>query len=110
MLAVAAATAIGGLLNAKKVAVMMSNKITPMNSGQGFTANLITGLLVTTAGIHELPVSTTYVSVGAIFGIGAVAKETDLSVIRNIVLLWVLTVPIAAVCSSAIYRLLLPLG
>ena len=27
-----------------------------MNSGQGFTANLITGLLVTTASIHGMPV------------------------------------------------------
>ena len=67
MIAVAITMAIGGLFNAKKVGITMSKKITPMNTGQGFTANLITGLLVTTASIHGLPVSTTHVSVGSIF-------------------------------------------
>ncbi|MDY8134091.1 inorganic phosphate transporter [Aquimarina sp. 2201CG5-10] len=107
MMAVAAAMAIGGLLNAKKVGEMMSKKITPMNSGQGFTANLVTGLLVTTASIHGLPVSTTHVSVGSIFGIGTVTKKADIKVVRNILLSWVLTLPIAATCSALIYWLFL---
>lgn len=107
MLAVALAMAVGGLLNAKKVGKMMSKKITPMNSGQGFTANLITGFLVTTASIHGLPVSTTHVSVGSIFGIGTVTKKADLKVIRNILLSWLLTLPIAAICSAFVYWLLL---
>lgn len=107
MLAVAIAMAIGGLLNAKKVGEMMSKQITPMNSGQGFTANLVTGILVTTASIHGLPVSTTHVSVGSIFGIGTVTKKADLKVIRNILLSWLLTLPIAATCSACIYWLLL---
>jgi len=107
MIAVAGAMAIGGLLNAKKVGEMMSKRITPMNSGQGFTANLITGLLVTTASLHGLPVSTTHVSVGSIFGIGTVTKKTDLKVIRNILLSWLLTLPVAALCSAIIYWLLL---
>ena len=107
MITVAVAMAIGGLLNAKKVGEMMSKKITPMNSGQGFTANLITGLLVTTASIHGLPVSTTHVSVGSIFGIGTVTKKADFKVIQNILLSWLLTLPIAAICSAIIYWLLL---
>tara|TARA_R100000541_G_scaffold42384_3_gene49681 strand:+ start:65 stop:1186 length:1122 start_codon:yes stop_codon:yes gene_type:complete len=107
MIAVAIAMAIGGLLNAKKVGKIMSKKITPMNSGQGFTANLITGLLVTTASVHGMPVSTTHVSVGSIFGIGTVTKQADLKVIRNILLSWVLTLPIAAVCSGIVYYILI---
>lgn len=106
MVAVAIVMAIGGVLNAKKVGEMMSKKITPMNSGQGFTANLITGLLVTTASIHGLPVSTTHVSVGSIFGIGTVTKKADFKVIRNILLSWLLTLPVAAACSALIYWLL----
>lgn len=106
MLAIALVMALGGLLNAKKVGEMMSKKITPMNSGQGFTANLITGLLVTTASIHGLPVSTTHVSVGSIFGIGTVTKKADLKVIRNILLSWILTLPLAAVCSALLYWLI----
>ncbi len=107
MLAVAVTMAIGGLLNARRVGEVMSKKITPMNSGQGFTANLVTGLLVTTASVHGLPVSTTHVSVGSIFGIGTVTKKANISVVRNILLSWLLTLPIAAVCSAVIYWLLI---
>ncbi len=106
MLAIAGAMAIGGLLNAKKVGEMISKKITPMNSGQGFTANLVTGLLVTTASLHGMPVSTTHVSVGSIFGIGTATKKADTKVVRNILLSWLLTLPIAAFCSAFIYWVL----
>ena len=107
MAAIALAMAVGGLLNAKKVGETVSKKITPMNPGQGFTANLITGLLVTTASLHGMPVSTTHVSVGSIFGIGTVTQKTDLNVVRNILLSWLLTLPVAAISSAAIYWLLL---
>ncbi len=46
MLAVAVAMALGGLLNAKKVAETMSKKITVMNHTQGLSANIVTGILV----------------------------------------------------------------
>lgn len=106
MIAVALAMALGGLLNAKKVGEMMSKKITPMNSGQGFTANLVTGLLVTTASIHGMPVSTTHVSVGSIFGIGTATKKADIKVVRKILLSWLLTLPIAASISALVYFIL----
>jgi len=98
--------ALGGLLNAKKVGETMSKKITKMNSGQGFTANMITGILVTTASIHGLPVSTTHVSVGSLFGIGTVTKKADYKVIGKIVLSWILTLPIAAIMSAIIFKVL----
>jgi len=107
MISVAVAMAIGGLMNAKKVGETVSKKITPMNHGQGFTANLITGLLVTTASIHGMPVSTTHVSVGSILGIGAATRKADLSVIRNILLSWILTLPLAAIMSAAIYWIMI---
>jgi PiT family inorganic phosphate transporter len=106
MIIIAAIMAIGGLINAKKVGLTMSKKITPMNSGQGFTANLITGLLVTTASIHGMPVSTTHVSVGSIFGIGTVTNKADYKMIGKIVLSWVLTLPIAALISAMLFKLL----
>jgi PiT family inorganic phosphate transporter len=106
MIAVALAIAIGGLLNAKRVGELMSKKITPMNSGQGFTANLVTGLLVTTASVHGMPVSTTHVSVGSIFGIGTVTKKADTKVVGNILLSWLMTLPIAALFSGLVYWLL----
>lgn len=106
MVAVAIAIAIGGLLNAKKVGETVSKKITKMNHGQGFTANLFTGILVTTASIHGMPVSTTHVSVGSIFGIGTVTKKADPKVVRNILLSWVLTLPVGAISAAIIYSLI----
>ncbi len=106
MLSIGIAMAVGGLLNAKKVGLTMSQKITPMSSGQGLSANLITGILVTTASIHGMPVSTTHVSVGSIFGIGTVTKKADVGVVSKIVLSWVLTLPIAALFGALSFLIL----
>ena len=46
MFTVALGMAVGGLLNARKVAETMSNKITKLNHGQGFTAILVTSIIV----------------------------------------------------------------
>lgn len=97
------AVVLGGWLNARKVADTMSKKITAMNDGQGFTANLVTSLLVTTASIHGLPVSTTHVSVGSLFGIGMVTGKANWNVVRDIALSWLLTLPIAALLGAAAY-------
>ncbi|WP_435260774.1 anion permease [Tenacibaculum sp. nBUS_03] len=106
MLFIAIIMALGGLLNAKKVGETMSEKITKMNSAQGFTANMATGLLVTTASIHGLPVSTTHVSVGSLFGIGVITKKANYKTIGKIILSWVLTLPIAAIMSALIFKTL----
>jgi PiT family inorganic phosphate transporter len=101
MLAVALAMAPGGLLNARKVAHTMSRRIATMSDGQAFTANAVTGLLVIAASRFGLPVSTTHVSVGAIGGVGLVNGSVNTGVLRNIVLSWVLTLPIAAAIAAA---------
>lgn len=102
--AVAAAVAIGGLLNARKVAETMSRKITAMNHGQGFTANLTTAILVLIATVYALPVSTTHVSVGSLFGIGLTNGKANLRVINAIVLSWLVTLPCAAILAAIIYQ------
>ena len=105
MLLVAVAMAIGGLLNARRVAIMMSKRITPLNPGQGFTANLVTSALVILASRFGLPVSTTHVSVGSLFGIGLITREANRRVVSGILLSWVLTLPIAAILSAAVYAI-----
>ncbi len=99
------AMALGGLLNARKVAETMSNKITSLNHGQGFTANLITGFLVIFASRMGMPVSTTHVSVGALSGIGLLTRQANTGVLSGIFLSWVLTLPIAGVLAWGIYSL-----
>lgn len=109
MLAVAAAMAVGGWLNAHKVAVTMSKKISRMNDGQALTANLVTAFMVILASRFGMPVSTTHVSVGSITGIGIVNGSADKAVIGGILMSWLLTLPIAAAISALVYWLHLSL-
>lgn len=90
------AMAAGGMLFAKRVARTMSQRITKMNHIQGLTANLITASLVLVASKFGLPVSTTHVSVGSIAGIGAGAKTLNWNILHNVLLSWVVTLPLAA--------------
>jgi inorganic phosphate transporter, PiT family len=103
---VACGMAVGGLLNARRVAETMSHKITPLNAGQGFTANFVTAVLVVFASRLGLPVSTTHVSVGAISGIGLVTGKVNKRVVSEIALSWLLTLPIAAVLGGMTYWIL----
>ena len=104
--AVALTMAIGGLLNARKVADTVSKKITTMNHGQGFTANLTTAILVVLASLFGLPVSTTHVSVGSLFGIGLTTGKANIPMMSAIVLSWVVTLPCATIAAGATYWIL----
>jgi len=97
------AMAIGGILNARSVAETMSKKITPMTHSQGFVANITTGFLVIVASRLGVPVSTTHVSVGSISGIGLLTGKADKKLLSEILLSWLLTLPIAAFISAMIY-------
>jgi PiT family inorganic phosphate transporter len=106
LLAVAGAMALGGLLQARRVAETMSHKITGMNPGQGFAANLSTALLVTTASLHGMPVSTTQVSVGSLVGMGVVTRQVHWAPVLGVLASWVITLPCAALLSAVALRLL----
>lgn len=99
------AMAAGGLLSARRVAETMSQKITPMNHGQGFTANLITGIVVIGASRLGLPVSTTHVSCGALFGIGTITGKAQLATIGKILAAWVTTLPLGAAFGAGSYAI-----
>jgi PiT family inorganic phosphate transporter len=108
LVAVAVAMGVGGLLNARKVAETMAHKITDMNPGQGFAANLATALLVNTASYHGLPVSTTHVSVGSLLGLGIVTRQAKWKPVVGVLLSWVVTLPCAAVLSAIAFSILRP--
>jgi inorganic phosphate transporter, PiT family len=103
---VAILMAAGGLLNARRVAETVSKRITAMEADQGFLANLVTSFLVIFASKWGMPVSTTHVSCGSLFGIGAVNGQAQWGVVRNIVLAWVLTLPFAGISAGLVYILL----
>jgi PiT family inorganic phosphate transporter len=104
--AVAIVIAIGGLVHSRKIAETMSNKITAMNHGQGFASNLCTGILVISASVFGLPVSTTHVAVGSLFGIGLTTGKANPKVMMSIVLSWIITLPCAALIGSLLYFVL----
>lgn len=107
MLAIGIAMAIGGLLNARRVAMTMSQRITEMNHGQGFTANLVTAFLVLVASRWGLPVSTTHVSCGSLFGLGVVTQQGQWKTVQSILLAWLVTLPVAAALAALTYGTLL---
>lgn len=102
-LVVAAMIAIGGLLDADKVAETLGKKVTAMDPGQGFAACLVTAGLVTTASFHSLPVSTTHVSVGSLLGMGATTGQAKWGKVAEILFAWVSTVPCGALLAAIAY-------
>ncbi len=98
---VAVSMAVGGLLNARRVAETMSCRITTMNHGQGFTANLMTSVIVIGASRFGMPVSTTHVSCGALFGIGAATGQARWRTIGQILAAWLTTLPLGACFGAA---------
>ncbi len=84
----------------------MSYNITTMSHGQGFTANFITAFLVIFASHLGVPVSTTHVSCGALFGIGAANGKVRWKTIGGIFSAWILTLPVAAFMAALFYFML----
>jgi PiT family inorganic phosphate transporter len=102
---VGVAIAVGGVVGARRVAETMSHRITAMNTGTALTANLTTAFLVLFASRLGLPVSTTHVSCGSLFGIGAVNGQARWRTIGQILMAWMVTLPIAAVFAIALATL-----
>lgn len=101
--------AMGGLVSARRVAEVVSHRITPLNHGQGFVANAVTAAVVIGASRFGLPVSTTHVSCGALFGMGAATGQGRRRMIMAIVLAWLFTLPVTAIVAGLAYVLISPL-
>ena len=107
---VAAAMALGGWLNSRRVAETMSRRITELNAGQGLTGNLITAALVLGGSLLGVPVSTTHVSCGSLFGIGFVTGAARWKTVSAILLAWATTLPCGALLGAAAFWMLTRLG
>ncbi len=107
-LLVALAMGAGSLIAGFRVTETLARKVTPMSPGEGFAANLVTTLLVGTASLVALPVSTTHVSSGAIIGIGLHrgAQTIRWRTVRDMLLAWVVTLPVSALVGAGVFALL----
>lgn len=102
---VAVGIGLGSALGGLKVTRTLAEKVTKMDHAEGFSANLVTALLVAVAANLGLPVSTTHVSSGAIIGIGLREGTSRINwrVVRDMALAWVVTLPGAGLLGLAAY-------
>lgn len=85
----------GSLIAGRRVTEVLAHKVTAMDHHDGFVANGVTAALVSSGAVFGLPMSTTHVSSGAIFGAGAVRGTLNMRLLRDIVLAWLVTLPFA---------------
>ncbi len=88
-----------------KVILVVGRKITDMTPSRGFAAEFGAATTVLVCSKMGLPISTTHTLVGSVIGVG-LARGIDalnLKVLKDIVVSWLLTLPIAAVLSAAIF-------
>jgi PiT family inorganic phosphate transporter len=106
-LLVSLSMAVGSIWGGLRVAKVLAHRITRMDSAQGLTANLGTSLLVLAATPLGLPVSTTHVSTGALFGLrwARQAPPTQQDALRWILFAWVVTLPVAAAIAAVATQL-----
>ena len=100
LIAIIFAMALGGIINARKVARTMSHRISHMSDGQALSANIVSAALVIAASRFGLPVSTTHVTVGAITGTGLINRTANLRVLGGIAASWIGTLPLAALLAA----------
>lgn len=84
-----------------RVIKTIGNGITHLTPSRGFAAELAAASTVIIASGTGLPISTTQTLVGAVLGVGMARgiAALDLGVVRNIVVSWVITLPIGAALS-----------
>lgn len=105
---VAVAMGLGSYLGGLRVTKVLAEKVTQMNHSEGLSANLTTSSLVFVSALMGLPVSTTHVSSSAIIGIGLLKGVSAVrwTTVRDMVLAWAVTLPVAAFLSALAYLLL----
>jgi inorganic phosphate transporter, PiT family len=97
----------GSCFNGRKVTEVLAMGITPMSNREGFIANLVTSALVGPGAALGLPMSTTHVASGAIMGLATGhGAAVNWKTVRDMLLAWVVTLPVAALAGIAVFYLL----
>ncbi|MBO8137340.1 MAG: inorganic phosphate transporter [Desulfotomaculum sp.] len=103
-LAMAAGTSVGGW----RIIQTVSKKITRLTPPSGFSADLASAAVITTATLLHLPVSTTHVISSSITGVGCSTglKNVNWQTVYSILAAWLTTIPISFILGVIFYRLL----
>ncbi|MBW4571303.1 MAG: inorganic phosphate transporter [Tolypothrix carrinoi HA7290-LM1] len=92
----------------KKVIATIGESIISLQPSSGFCAELATATTILLASRLGLPVSTSHALVGGVVGIGLVQnlKSIQFQTLQGIAAAWLITVPLSAALSAAIFTLL----
>ncbi len=97
--------ALGTMFGGWRIVKTMGTKITKLQPIGGFSAEAAAASAIIGSSIAGIPVSTTHTIAGAIVGVGATKRLSAVrwGVAGNIIWAWVLTIPISAVISAALF-------
>jgi PiT family inorganic phosphate transporter len=107
-IAVAIALGLGTMVGWKRIVVTVGEKIgkTHLTYAQGASAELVAMLTIGAADAFGLPVSTTHVLSSGVAGTMAANRSgLQMSTLRNLLMAWVLTLPVAILLSGSLYWL-----
>ncbi len=88
-----------------KVIQTVGFNLTALTNTRGFSVDFGAATVMLVAAMMGMPISTSHTVVGSVLGVGLArgVEAIDLSVIRRIIISWLITVPIAALSSVGIY-------
>ena len=103
--AMACGTAVGGW----RIIKTIGGKIFKLEPISGFAADLNSSLVIFSATLLHLPVSTTHVVSGSIMGVGTAKRLSAVrwGVAQQMVAAWVMTIPSTAVIGAVAYKVIL---
>ena len=95
MVVCSAVMALGTAMGGKKIIKSVGMDMVKLEKYQGFSADIAGALSLLVCSVFSLPVSTTHAKTMSIMGVGAVkrASAINFSVVKEMVLTWVLTFP-----------------
>lgn len=108
-LACFSAIALGTMSGGWRIVKTMGTKITKVTALEGVVAETAGALTLFLTEILKIPVSTTHTITGAIMGVGAVKRLSAVrwGITKDLVVAWVLTIPVSALMAMAIYHLIM---
>ncbi|MGH2666794.1 inorganic phosphate transporter [Flavobacterium sp.] len=101
------AMAVGTLLGGWRIVKTMASKLTHIGSFQGFSAETGGAITLFSTSILGIPVSTTHTIAGCIIGTGSIRRLSAVrwGLTRNIIIAWIITIPVTSIMSALIYFL-----